>query len=163
TLNASWLAGAGIIEKTYNNSRVATVRAGATSVTLLNPRQSSLFRVGSWAVLAGLDTQGEGYPPNQAFFEYVKITAINAATGEITFSNPIVNSYKSTWPHYRPPVNPDDDTGGPATLFALNTNWDTSVTYQGMTINLGSRQAYATGRSATFTDVTFNCSGSAGL
>jgi hypothetical protein len=163
TLNARWLGGAGIIENKRNNSRVATVKAGATSVTLLNPRQSSLFRVGSWAVLAGLDTQGEGYPPNQAFFEYVNITAIDAATGQITFSKPILNSSKSTWPHYPPPDSPDDDTGGLATLFALNPNWDTSVTYQGMTINLGNAQAYAVGRSVTFTDVTFNCSGSAGL
>jgi hypothetical protein len=161
TLIAGWLGGLGIIEQRDNNSRVATVKAGATSVTLLNPRQSSLFRVGSWAVLTGIDTQGEGYPPNQVFFEYVKITAINAASGQITFSNPIVNSYKFTWPHYPPPTT--DDDGGPATLFALHPSWDTSVAYQGVTINLGSSQAYAVGRSVTFTDVTFNCSGSAGL
>jgi hypothetical protein len=162
TLITGWLGGHGVIEQRNNNSRVATVMSGATSVTLLNPRQSSLFRVGSWAVLAGLDTQGEGYPPNQVFFEYVKITAINAATGQITFSNPIVNSYKSTWPHYPPPTA-DDDDGGSATLFALHPSWDMSVAYEGVTINLGSSQAYAVGRSVTFTDVTFNCSGTGGL
>jgi hypothetical protein len=159
TLISGWLGGLGIIPTSNNNSRVATVKAGATSVTLLNRRQSSRFRVGSWAVLAGLDTQGEGFPPNDAFFEYVKINAINAATGQITFSNPIRNSYKSTWPHYPPPTA--YDTGGPATLFALAPSWDTSVEYQGMTII--SSQAYAKGRSVTFTDVTFNCSGSGGL
>jgi hypothetical protein len=88
------------------------------SVTLLTPRQASLFQVGNWALIAGLDMMGYGHPSNTAFFEYVQITAINPNTGAITFAAPLRNGYKSTWPLYFAGNANQTDQGGPATLCA---------------------------------------------
>jgi hypothetical protein len=161
TMNATFLGGFGVKEDNAHSSRVATTTAGATSVTLLNPRETSRFRVGRWALLSGLDVQGTwSYPPNHAIFEYVLVTGIDAATGQITFSGPISHSYKSTWPHYS---GAKYDIGGPATLYALDPSWDTEVEYKGLTIS-SKLQTYTNGRLAKYTDVTFSdCNGGGGL
>jgi hypothetical protein len=161
TMNATFLGGFGVKEDNAHSSRVATTTAGATSVTLLNRRETSRFRVGRWALLSGLDVQGTwSYPPNHAIFEYALVTGIDAATGQITFSGPITNSYKSTWPHYS---GAKYDIGGPATLYALDPSWDTEVEYKGLTIS-SKLQTYTNGRLAKYTDVTFSdCNGGGGL
>jgi hypothetical protein len=135
-------------------ARVASVSAGSTSVTLLNPTRASIFSVGSWALITGFDLMGYGNPPNPHFFEYVQITAING--GQITFAAPLNNSYESTWPLYwsgQPGLHPDQ--GGPATLYALDSSWDLQVEYRGLTIDRRTAQTYANGRSVTYRDVTF--------
>ena len=97
---------------------------------------------------------GYGYATNPAFFEYVQITAINAATGVITFSTPLKYSYKSTWPNYNTGSNVHADQGGPATLYAFDPSWDSEVEFRGLTIDQ-SGQTYANVRSITYRDVTF--------
>src|SRR5262249_54934658 len=77
-----------------------------------------------------------------AFFEYVQITAIDAVNGIVTFSKPLRNEYKSTWPAYWSDVQNADflvhldhvDQGGWATLYDLHPEWDTEIDYQGLTI-----------------------------
>jgi hypothetical protein len=152
--NGVFLGGIGVINAILHSSRVATVAAGATTVTLLNASESSRFKVGNWALMTGLDLMGYGYPPNPAFFDYVQITAINAGTGAITFAAPLKNGYKSTWPLYWAGNALATDQGGPATLYALDPSWDTQVEYQGLTFSQEG-QTYANGRSITYRDVTF--------
>ena len=154
TGNGFFLAGFGVFGDNLHSSRVATVAEGATTVTLNNPSESARFKVGNWALMAGLDMMGYGYPPNAAFFEYVQITAINSDTGVITFAAPLKNSYESTWPLYDGGNDYLVDQGGPATLYALDPSWDTQVEYRGLTISQAG-QTYATGRSVTYRDVTF--------
>src|SRR5262249_54508550 len=56
------------------------------------------------------------------------------------------------WPNYN---SNGLDQGGPATLYALDPSWDTTVEYQGLTISRPNAQTYANGRSITYRDVTF--------
>jgi hypothetical protein len=153
--NGFALGGRGVFQDNRHSSRLATVAAGSAKVTLLTPRESSRFTVGGWALIAGFDLQGYGYPPNPHFFEYVQITAINAAIGEITFAAPLKNSYKSSWPLNWSGSHLEADQGGPATLYALDPTWDTEVEYRGLTIARPEAQTYANGRSITYRDVIF--------
>jgi hypothetical protein len=162
TQGSFFLGGIGISPTDpVRGSRTATAQAGQTSVTLSNVSESSRFIVGKWAVLTGFDLQGYGYPVNHAFFEYVKIAAVDSTKGQVTFTAPLINSYNSSWPHYVDP-NTLDDMGGPATLYTVDTSWDADIEYKGLTIT-GGVQTYANGRNIRFTDVTFDgCNGSSG-
>jgi hypothetical protein len=162
-LGSFYLGGYGIVENNRTSARIASVVAGATSVTLLIPRQSSLFKVGEYVLLTGGDLQGYGYPPNPWVFEYAMVTGINAGTGAITLGAPLQYSYKSTWPSYQTGTPTTASLGGPATLYALHPSWDAVLEYRGLTIS-GSVQTYANGHSVKFTDVTFDgCTSSGGL
>ena len=154
-----FLGGRGIIQDSAHSARLATVTAGASFVQLQTASQTSLFKVGNWALLTGFDMMGYGYPPNPAFFEYVQITAVNSVSGNVTFAAPLKNGYKSTWPLYWSGNAFEADQGGPATLYALDPSWDTEVEYRGLTISHGDYQTYANGRSITYRDVTFTGTG----
>lgn len=117
-----------------HSTRVATVSAGATSITVVpDPNlpgattvadACSLFDVGDFALITGADLQSSlGYPSNPYFFEYVEITNINSSTGVITFAAPLQFGYKSTWPCFNNYGIDTMDYGGPGTLYALNQQW----------------------------------------
>ena len=132
-----------------------SVAAGSNRVTLLNPARVSLFAVGNYALMAGIDMMGYGYPINPYYFQFVKVTAVDAATGSITFAAPLTDSYKETWPHYNSGNRQSPDQGGPATLYELDPSWDTEVEYRGLTFAMPAKQIYASGRRITYTDITF--------
>ena len=75
-------------------ARAATVSAGSDFIVLLDPSRASIFSVGTWALITGLDLMGYGSPPNPQFFEYVQITGIDPTTGQVTFAAPLKNSYE---------------------------------------------------------------------
>lgn len=150
----------GVYGDNLHSARVETVAAGAASVRLKNTSDSTKFVVGNWALVAGLDLMGYGYPPNPAFFEYVKVTNINQSTGDISFAAPLRNEYKSTWPSYSPGLPFEADQGGPATLYAIHPTWDIDVEYRGLTISQAG-QTYAMARRVTYRDVTVT--GGAGI
>ena len=132
--------------------KVASVSAGATSVTLTKTSDASKFSVGSWALISGYDLQGllgvdYGYPPNWEFMEYVQIAGVDGST--ITFTAPLKYTYLSTWPTF------NLWNGGPAQLNVMPREWDTEVEYQGLHISMPG-QIYSNGRNITFTDVTFD-------
>jgi hypothetical protein len=136
-----------------DNARTQTVSAGSTTITLKNAADAARFSVNSWAMMTGLDLQGTwSYPPNNHFFEYVYITAINGAT--ITLRDPLKYTYKSTWPLYNPGSINNVDAGGPATLRYLYPEWDTEQEYVGLTIAQDTA-TNAHGRSITFRDCFF--------
>ena len=113
------------------------------------------MRVGRYALMAGIDMMGYGFPINPYYFQFVKITAIDAATGSITFADRLTDSYKKTWPHYNSGNLQSPDQGGPATLYELDPSWDTEVEYRGLTFAMPTKQIYAAGRRIIYTDVTF--------
>lgn len=155
-----FLGGRGQFQDNAHSARLSTAAAGSSSVQLLSPAQVSLFSVGRYALITGFDLQGlwnapYGYPSNPHFFEYVRVTSVDANTGVITFQSPLKNTYKATWPRYNSGSQFEVDNGGPATLYALDPSWDTEVEYRGLTIAQPHFQTYANGRSVTYRDVTF--------
>jgi hypothetical protein len=163
-----WLGGrgvcqAGIASASGCSARIQTAQAGAMQITLtsssLNAGHVSRFPVGKWLMLGGLDTQGlwnapYGFPPNQTFFEWRQVTAVDTLTGVITLDRPLANTYLSTWPNYNQGNNFEADNGGPATIWAIHDTWNATLEYRGLTINQEG-QTYSPARSVTYRGVTF--------
>lgn len=121
---------------------------------------TALFAVDQWVLLGGLDVQaiyrsgGFGQPSNPASYEYIKIQSINLSTGQICFYTPLANSYKSTWPNYDVGGRFGPDTGGGATLWSLDSTWDSNLKIYGITLNSPSGQQRMLGRSVYVQDMT---------
>jgi hypothetical protein len=91
--------------------------------------------------------QGAGDPPNLGIFEFKKIQSIGAGT--LTFTEPLVNSYKDTWPVYTA------GRGGPATVYPMQGAWDQEVEFKGATFTDTSNLTYGKTRVMLWTDCTF--------
>jgi hypothetical protein len=147
----------GIASANGCSARIATVSSGSSTVTLLDSALKSRFTVGGWAIVTGFDLQGgQNYPPNFQYFDYVKVTAISGAT--ITFTPPLTNNYKSTWPLYNAGNSNAADAGGPATIYALDPAWDTEVEIRGVTLYRAAAPINSNGRLMTFNQVNFSTS-----
>ncbi len=145
-----FLAGQGEVQDNTHSARFQTVAAGSSAVTLVTIGDASRFTAGNWAMVAGIDMQGFGFPANPGIFEYRKVLSI--VGGVITFTAPLQNAYKSTWPIYNAGSPFSQDLGGPGTLYALDPSWDTEVEYRNLIFD-PTGQMYAVGRSVTFTNV----------
>lgn len=153
----------GLSEPDGCSARIATVSAGASCVTLLDPTLLGRFSVGNPISVTGVDGQGEGFPPNPYYHEYPgNITSVNgvpsvpgSGTNIVCFDTPLLNAYKSTWPVFSAGGPNDADQGGPATIYALDPAWDTAQEYRGLTLTQNG-QIYAIGRDITFRNVRFD-------
>lgn len=151
----------GLTDPAGCSARINTVLAGATSVTITNTSYCSRFVTGRWLAVTGFDLQGGyqsvfGEPPNPHFLEFVQIgsTVSCAATGVIQLVTPLVNSYLSTWPEFSAGGATGSDKGGPATIYALVSDWGGSVDIRGLTIDSSGNQTIVHGKSVTLRDVT---------
>lgn len=151
----------GIAEADGASARVQTVATGATSVTLtaasLAAGYASRFVVGNYVLLAGFDLQGFwnapfGFPANSHYFEYLKVSAVNVVTGKVDFTSAVTQDYKDYWPNYNGGDGSEVDAGGPATIYALHSDWNCAVEYQGLTIRQTQQDIICLGRSITFRD-----------
>ena len=108
-----------------------TVAAGSTTVTAVTHAHAGRQTCdGRWSVMTGLDLQAGGFPMNTFYFDYCVPTARDTGTGEITLSAPLKYSYKSTWPlSYDGQDEITQSFGGPAMLYPLVPEWNTSVHY----------------------------------
>lgn len=115
-----------------------TVVAG-TSVTAVTAGDAANFSAGEWVLLASLDIQYNGYPPNCDLFEYAKVTGTNAGTGVITLDRFIENQHRSDFPDGGNAI-----ACGKARIWKLNTtgwpwaspvSWDIDHVYEGLTVN----------------------------
>jgi hypothetical protein len=159
-----WFLGAfrGVWQDNHHSARLASVSAGARCVSLLTPAQATLFKVGNYVLISGIDMMGYGFPPNPFFYEYQQIAEIDTANNcdhtagaSITFAAPLKNTYKATWPLYNAGNAFAPDHGGPATLYALDPAWDTTQEFRGITFSADAGQTYAIGRDITFANVKF--------
>lgn len=130
-----------------------TVSAGGDTITLAD---TSLFTVGKWVLLTAVDRQGYGYPPNPDVFEFKKVASKGA--GSLTFTEPLLYAYKSTYPNYNP-GNPEIYQGGPATVYVLRDAWDQEIELQGATLTDTGNLFYGKCRVAKYTDCLFNTYG----
>lgn len=150
-----------LFQDNAHSARIASVSAGATSITLLNAGLASLFTVGQWALIAGFDRQGDGFPINPAFFDYVLVSGKSGAT--ISFATtPLKHRYSSTWPLYFAGSVGEIDMGGPATIYALFPQFDCNHTYGGGLTIVSDQQFGASGRTINF-DGTFTNRGRLGV
>lgn len=147
------LGGSGPANTNTGNAKFNTVSAGANTIGLVTSGQTSLFTVGKWVLLTGIDMQGYGYPQNPSFFEFKKIQSIGSGT--LTFTEPLINSYKSTWPAYAPGDSVNLDQGGPANVYVLRDAWDQEIEMKGATFGDNSNLQYGKCRVAMWTDCTF--------
>jgi len=144
-------------QDTTHSARTVSVTAGATAVTLTTPSQVTRFVPGNYAMMTGFDLMIYGGPTNHQLFEFLRVTAIDNDSGsptygKVTFATPLVNSYLSTWPHYS---MSGLDYGGPATLFAMNPNFDHTSVVNNLTV-VHHQQWSMAGKNLTFNNCTFH-------
>lgn len=150
------LGATGIFFDNAHSARFATITAGATSITLLNTSLCSLYTAGDWVLLAGIDPQGFGDPPNPQIYEYLQLGSVAscAGSGAIALATPAVYGYKSTWPSYNAGGTFNSDLGGPATVYALNQKWDVNQAFYGLNIDQQGAQTNSNGRIMAFYNLT---------
>ncbi len=120
---------AGTFEDNTHYALMSTVSAGASTISLVTAGQTSLFGVDKWVMLSCIDMQGFGFPQNAAVFEYKKIASIG--TGTLTFTEPLLYSYKSTYPNYSGGDASNAYQGGPAAVYVLSDPWDQEIEFKG--------------------------------
>lgn len=141
-----------IPEDATKQAFISTVSAGASTVSLLTEAETSRFTVGKYGLVSCIDMQGYGDPPNFALFEFRKIASIGAGT--LTFTEPLINTYKSTYPNYG-----DLTLGGPALVYAMAPEWDQEIEMQGVTVPDMGGLFYGKTRVAKYTDCIFETYG----
>lgn len=161
----------GLTSPTGCSARINSVSANSSTVTLTAASYSagyiSRFSVGTRILIGGLDPQalfdpntGYGDPVNLWAFEWKTITAICNNTGScpgaavITLDSPTTLDYSDQWPEYNDGDLFHSDSGGPASIWALDPSWETTQEYRGLTISQAG-QTYGRGRSLTYRNVTF--------
>lgn len=139
-------------------ARMQTTLAGNSTVALVTAGDTSLFSVGQMVRVTEGDLQGGGQPPNPWKFEFKKIQSIGVGT--LTFTEPLAKIYSSTYPNYyagNPGFEPD--AGGPASIYALRTAWDSKIEMQGAYIPDNGNLFYGRGREVIYTDMSFETYG----
>jgi hypothetical protein len=76
-------------------ARIATVAAGSTTVTLLVAGDATKIKPNRWHVVIGSCIQLDGYPPNEYYIDYVKVTNVGGTT--VTIDRPLKYGYDQTW------------------------------------------------------------------
>lgn len=140
-----------------HNAKFTTTSAGASTITLVTSGQTSLFTVGKFVLLTGIDMQGGGYPQNPGLFEFKQIQSIG--TGTITFTEPLINSYASTWPVYNAGTGASIDQGGPGNIYVLKDPWNQFLEMKGVRFTDNGQLTYGGGRFVQWTDCTFDTFG----
>jgi hypothetical protein len=143
---------------TFPMALMETTAAGNATVTLVTSGDTSLFSVGQWVRVTEGDLQGGGQPPNPWKMEFKKIQSIG--TGTLTFTEPLLKSYSSTYPNYNagsPGLEPN--AGGPASIYGLRTAWDSKIEMAGAYIPDNSNLFYGRGRDVTYTNMYFETYG----
>lgn len=140
-----------------HNAKFTTTAAGAFTIPLVTSGQTSLFTAGKWVLVTGIDMQGYGYPQNPGLFEFKKIASIGSGT--LTFTEPLTNSYKSTWPAYAAGDGGNLDQGGPGNVYVLRDPWDQEIEMKGAYFPDNSNGQYGKCRVAFWTDCTFETYG----
>ncbi|WP_294540092.1 hypothetical protein [uncultured Rhodoblastus sp.] len=100
------------LSRATSGERIHTVRAGDTAVWLLRPEKAADFSPGGWALVHWFSRQEQGFPPNPAYFDYVRIVAANGDVGLLTLDRPLTFDYKAIAPD---DASPKETYGGTAT------------------------------------------------
>lgn len=144
---------AGLVEgaDAFKETRIDSVSAGSSTVTLKTAGQTSRFSVGQYCTVGGINMQGAGDPPNLGIFERKKILSIGV--GILTFTEPLRKSYSDTWPAY------NAGRGGPASVFPMQGFWDQEVEFKGARFTDTGNLIYGKPRVMKWTDCLFDTYG----
>jgi len=140
-----------------HNAKFVTATEGSSTITLVTAGQTSLFTVGKWVLLAGIDMQGGGFPQNPGYFEFKQILSIGIGT--ITFTEPLINTYEDTWPIYNAGTGSSIDQGGPGNIYVLKDPWNQFLEMKGVRFTDNGNGTYGGGRFVQWTDCTFDTYG----
>ena len=77
---------------------IRTAEPGTGHVVCLRPEQASRAVIGQNAVITSFSIQDKGYPPSHAFFDFVRITGIDLATGRIQFAERLKRRHRADYP-----------------------------------------------------------------
>lgn len=159
TLNGLNGFGAAAQSGTFPAALMQTTSAGNDTVSLVTAGDTSIFAVDQWVRITEGDLQGGGQPPNPWKFEFKKIASIGVGT--LTFTEPLQRSYSSTYPNYNAGSEFEPYAGGPATVYALRSDWDMQIEWRGGYISDLGGLFYGGGREVTYTDIEFETYGPA--
>jgi hypothetical protein len=162
------ISGTGLYNDGAHSARTASANSGDTCVSLITAAQASLFSIGAPVLMTGFDLQsiwkvGVSFPPNPQFWDHLHVSSVDASKqcdgitsgASVRFTSPLTNQYLSTWPSYFNGNSMGVDAGGPATLYALSSSFDTTFEIDNMTID-DPDQLYAIGDTAIYNNVTFS-------
>lgn len=148
-----------VVDGTHIDLFQWTWDGGYTSGGTAGGDRTSLFTVGGKAMMTGYVLQAYwggpyGYPSNQHWFEWLTVASVNSTTHQVCFTTPLVNSYKETWPQFNTGSLFEVDTGGPATLYAIDSSWELTHVYKDFTLDNPNFQTGSGGRNVTWNNVT---------
>lgn len=135
-------------------STIYSVDAGATVLQLKDIEQASFFEAGNMILLAGMDIQGFGYPPNPHWFEWCRVASVDGDL--ITVTAPIKNSYKDDWPRYFEGNQFELGCFGPATICRTIPGWDCEHKIYGLRRNADAQTYYFLRKAELFDVVSDN-------
>lgn len=110
---------------THLNDLISSTTQGATTVTCLTPANAAKYLVGASVMIACLDVQYAGFPPNLYRFEFRKVTAFNSGTGVVTLDQPLQLVHLSTFPD----GTPGNNAAGAARIWQLDIDYSSLFSY----------------------------------
>lgn len=129
-------------------------KRGATRITAQTPAELAQYAPGEMVMIAGLDVQYGGYPPNLYCFDFVMIKAIDHATGAMSFDPPLTHDYRADFPAY-----PIQNHWNGSRLYKLDRDgftWNVDHSFHGLEIRHETERLgnyiQAQGRKVTFRD-----------
>jgi hypothetical protein len=138
---------------TTTQKAIHTASAGANCVTMITPGDETNFPVNSMVVINGVGYQGTGFPPNWAFFDYLRVNS--TPSGQVCFSTPLVYSYKKIWVDQGFQCAGSYHCGSNPYLILMDTSWNHTLKIVGGTWNWNGNMVYPA-RYAEFDNVTWN-------
>jgi hypothetical protein len=135
---------------------INTILTGATTATTKILNDCCQFRVNDWVMLCAYDMQSFGHPRNNHYFEFRKITAVDYATGTVTFDQGVKYDYLDTYPELQPGTRFLEDQGGCATMIKMSKKrWDCETLVKNLTMN-SSSAFFGSTRVTKWENVTFS-------
>ena len=148
------ISGNALLYANKSNPLIHDAKKGATRVVAQAPAELAQYAPGEMVMIAGLDVQYGGYPPNLYCFDFVAIRTIDHATGAMTFDPPLTHDYRADFPAY-----PIQNHWGGSRIYKLDRGgftWDVDHSFHGLEIRHAEERKgnfiLATGRKVTFRD-----------
>jgi hypothetical protein len=148
------ISGNALLYANKSNPLIHQAKRGDTRVIAQIPAELAQYAPGEMVMIAGLDIQYGGYPPNLYCFDFVAIRAIDHATGAMTFDPPLTHDYRPDFPAY-----PIQNNWNGSRIYKLDRggfSWNVDHSFHGLEIRHQEERKgnyiQAMGRKVTFRD-----------